>query len=532
MKKTLCMILALLVVLAGCAQTTQPDATPAATPEQTAPQGTETEQPDASAEPGTPDEPAKDTLVVALSADALSMDPARHTTYPTGTVLFHIYDPLVTRDANGNIQPWLAKSWELLDDVTWQFKLKEGVTFTNGEPFNAECVKYSLERVLDPDTQAPNKTRIAAIDHVDVVDEYTVNVVTQYPAPTLLQGMAEDGFCAMMVPVQHTSTSLETLGSEPVGTGPYMLKEWVKDDHITLVANDAYWGTAPAIKTIIFRPIPETSTAISELKSGGVDVITNVPPEQMDGLNTDTTKVVAKATDRLFYINVNTLEEGPLQNKLVRQAIAYAIDVDAINESLLGGMAQRTAINLPLEAFGYDASLTPYEYNPEKAKELLAEAGYADGITIPFLSRNGRYIKDKEIVETCAAYLEQVGIHCEVELVEGGVWQNRSENHGRKGIFYPGWSGRDADLVFYPQLASGQSQSYVSDEALDAMIMEARTTMDEAKRLALYYEIDAYLYDQMFQIPLFQSPAIYGVNNALNWEPRNDDILSFRDASF
>ena len=375
MKKTLCMILALLVVLAGCAQTTQPDATPAATPEQTAPQGTETEQPDASAEPGTPDEPAKDTLVVALSADALSMDPARHTTYPTGTVLFHIYDPLVTRDANGNIQPWLAESWELLDDVTWQFKLKEGVTFTNGEPFNAECVKYSLERVLDPDTQAPNKTRIAAIDHVDVVDEYTVNVVTQYPAPTLLQGMAEDGFCAMMVPVQHTSTSLETLGSEPVGTGPYMLKEWVKDDHITLVANDAYWGTAPAIKTIIFRPIPETSTAISELKSGGVDVITNVPPEQMDGLNTDTTKVVAKATDRLFYINVNTLEEGPLQNKLVRQAIAYAIDVDAINESLLGGMAQRTAINLPLEAFGYDASLTPYEYNPEKAKELLAEAG-------------------------------------------------------------------------------------------------------------------------------------------------------------
>ena len=130
MKKTLCMILALLVVLAGCAQTTQPDATPAATPEQTAPQGTETEQPDASAEPGTPDEPAKDTLVVALSADALSMDPARHTTYPTGTVLFHIYDPLVTRDANGNIQPWLAESWELLDDVTWQFKLKEGVTFT------------------------------------------------------------------------------------------------------------------------------------------------------------------------------------------------------------------------------------------------------------------------------------------------------------------------------------------------------------------------------------------------------------------
>ena len=226
--------------------------------------------------------------------------------------------------------------------------------------------------MLDPDTQAPNKTRIAAIDHVDVVDEYTVNVVTQYPAPTLLQGMAEDGFCAMMVPVQHTSTSLETLGSEPVGTGPYMLKEWVKDDHITLVANDAYWGTAPAIKTIIFRPIPETSTAISELKSGGVDVITNVPPEQMDGLNTDTTKVVAKATDRLFYINVNTLEEGPLQNKLVRQAIAYAIDVDAINESLHGGMAQRTAINLPLEAFGYDASLTPYEYNPEKAKELLA----------------------------------------------------------------------------------------------------------------------------------------------------------------
>ena len=521
LKRTLAILLACSVLFGACSSSTPAGSSSAAPASSTASTASETAQSE-----------VKDTLVVAQGVDAISMDPALHTTFPTGTVLFQIYDPLVTRGADGEIVPWLAESWELLDENTWQFKLREGIKFSNGEDFDAESVKFSLERVLDPETQAPNRTRVAAIDHVDVVDKYTANIVTTAPSPTLLEGLTEDGFCALMVPPVHTASSPDALNQQPVGTGPYELVEWVKDDHITLKAKEGYWAGDAKIPNLIFRPIPETSTSISELKSGGVDIITNVPPEQIEDLNTDTTKVIAKATDRLFFLGLNTLNEGPLQNKLVRQAMMYAIDVDAINESLLGGMAQRTAVVLPHEAFGYDDSLVPYEYNPDKARELLAEAGYADGFTVQFLSRNGRYLKDKEIVETCAAYLGQVGINCEIELVEGGVWSMMSENHGREGIFYPGWSGRDADLVYYPLLYSGELQSYVDDPKLNEMIMAGRTTMDEDERLEIYKEIDAYLYEEMYQIPLFQSPGIYAINSSLNWEPRSDDIMDFRNASF
>ena len=475
----------------------------------------------------------KDTLVVAQGVDAISMDPALHTTFATGTILFQIYDPLITRGSDGTIRPALAESWENLDETTWQFRLKKGIRFSNGEDFNAESVKFSLERVLDPATKAPNRSRIASIERVDVVDEYTVNIVTKNPAPTLLHGLTEDAFCSLMVPPKYVSENPGLLTSKPVGTGPYELVEWVKDDHVTLRAKKDYWGGASEIENVIFRPIPEISTRLSELKSGGIDLTADVPPEQADDLKKiKGVTVLSSPTDRLFYITVNTLEDGPLKDKRVRQAMMYAIDVEAINQGILGCMAKRTAVNLPVEAFGYDDSLAPYPYDPEKAAALLKEAGYEKGFSVPFLSRNGRYIKDKEIVEACAGYLAQVGIECRVEFVEGGIWAGRTENHGRKGLSYPGWSGRDADLVFYPQLYSGQTQSYVADPALDEMIMAARTTMDQQKRLEIYKRICAYVYEEMYQLPLFQSPAIYGVNADFDWQPRNDDIIDLRGTRF
>lgn len=331
----------------------------------------------------------KDTLTVALGADAYTMDPAKHSVYPTATILFQIYDPLVIRDDKGQIKPWLAESWKNLDDNTWQFKLKQGVKFSNGEEFDAESVKFTIERVLDPKTKAPYRTRVAIIDKVQVVDKYTVNIITKKPYPTMLQSLAEDSFGVLMVPPKYVKEKGEDiLATKPVGTGPYKLLEWVKDDHVTLEARDDYWAGNAKIKKVVFRPIPEVSTRISELKSGGVDIAGDIPPEMITELETNPkTRVEVVPSDRLFFVVMNTLEGGPLANKKVRQALNYAVDVDAINKNILGGKAQRIAVSLGKNAFGYDDSIQPYPYDPQKAKQLLTEAGYPDGFKIPFISR-------------------------------------------------------------------------------------------------------------------------------------------------
>ena len=307
-----------------------------------------------------------------------------------------------------------------------------------------------------------------------------------------------------------------------------MLKEWVKDDHITLVANDAYWGTAPAIKTIIFRPIPETSTAISELKSGGVDVITNVPPEQMDGLNTDTTKVVAKATDRLFYINVNTLEEGPLQNKLVRQAIAYAIDVDAINESLLGGMAQRTAINLPLEAFGYDASLTPYEYNPEKARQLVSESSY-NGEVLEYELKSGYYTFGNEAAEAIVAMWKEIGVNAQIVFRDTKEYNNVSNwsntmrfpdpSAGLWLLWGPGSTPAENTWLDMPQefIDAGKEMSSIIDPVRRKALSKKLMTIwrEEAPGALLYYPYES-----------------WGIRDGLEWTPYSSQAMDFRAGNF
>ncbi len=474
---------------------------------------------------------AKDTITIAQGADAYSMDPAKHSVYPTANILFQIYDPLVIRDEKGDFKPGLALSWSNPNPTTWQFKLRQGVTFHNGEPFDAEAVKFTFERALDPSFNAPYRSRISMIQKIDVVDRYTVNIVTAAPYPTMLHNLCEAAFPALIVPPKYTKEKgNDTLARQPVGTGPYKFVEWVKDDHVTLEANPAYWGGAPKVKRVIFRPIPETRTRIAELKSGGVDIADNIPPEEVKSLSGGKTRVAVVASDFIYFIAMDTSRGGPLADKRVRQALNYAVDVDAIQKNIMGGMGERIALALARNAFGYDESVKPYPYDPARAKQLLAEAGYKSGFTVPFLSRQGRYLKDKEIVEAVAGYLAQVGVTAEVKFVEPGVYAQISEKHGREGLCFPGWSGLDADLVWYPILFTGQYQSYFSNKQLDQYLTAGRTTMDRAKRIEAYTQAARIIKEEAPHIPLFQPPLLYGVSASLAWQARGDGIIDLRSA--
>jgi peptide/nickel transport system substrate-binding protein len=308
--------------------------------------------------------------------------------------------------------------------------------------------------------------------------------------------------------------------------------EWRKDDRVVLAANAGYWGGAPKIANAVFRPIKETRTRIAELKSGGVNIAVDVPPEDVAGLKSGSTKIASVASDFLYFFAFDTTRDTPLKDKRVRQAINYAVDVDAIQSALLDGLGTRIALTLPADAFGYDKAWKPYPYDPKKAKELLAEAGYPNGFEIVLTARQGRYLKDREIMEATIGFLGKVGIKVKANYLEPGVWAQVSEKKGREGIIFPGWSGRDPDLVWYPLLYSGQYQSYYANPALDALLDQGRSTLDETERKAIYAKAAVIIKDEAVHLPLVQPPLIFGLSSKLNWKPRTDSMIDLRGASF
>lgn len=472
-----------------------------------------------------------DSLVVAQSQDIISLDPTQHTTYPTQNVLWHIYEPLVVR-RGGEYAPHLATAWKIVNDTTWQFTLRPNVKFHNGEAFDANAVKFSFDRALDPATKNRSAANLKALDHVEVVDPLTVNFVTRQPFPVLLYYLSEDGFSSLIVPPKLVQGSADALSKTAVGTGPYRFVRWTKDDRVELEANPEYWGGAPTIKRVTFRAIPETAARIAELKSRGADLIDNVDPEQVHDLSTGATRVETVPSDFVMFVALNTIEPGPLQDKRVRQALNYAIDTDAIINSIMGGNAQRIAVSLPKDAFGYPTNVQPYPYDPNQAKQLLQQAGFGSGFTVPLLSRNGRYLKDKEVIEAIGGYLSQIGVQTDIQLVTGSVWSQISDKHDRKGLSYPGWSGPDAELVWDPILHSGGIQSYVDNKQIDQLIEQGRSTLDETKRTSIYAELGKLLKDEAVHIPLFQPALLYASTDRLSWTPHGDSIIELRSAAF
>lgn len=475
----------------------------------------------------------RDTITIAQAADAQTLDPARHTHFPSANILFHVFDGLVSIDSDGRFRPALAESWSNPSPTIWQFRLRRGVRFHNGEEFNAEAVKFSLDRARNPELRSPMLARVRHIVSVDVVDSHTVNLVTAAPFPTMLFSVMEASFSSLIMPPRYTrDTAPEVLARAPVGTGPYRFVEWRRDDRVVLEANPDYWGGAPRIRRVIWRPISETRTRIAELRSGGVDIAGDIPPEEIPGLNRAPTKVVDVASEALYFFGFETLRTSPLQDRRVRQAMHYAIDVDAIQRTIMGGYGQRIAVTLPRTAFGYPQDMQPYPYDPARARALLAEAGHPNGFTIPLTARQGRYLKDREVMEACFGFLARVGVRVEARYLEQSVWAQVSERRGREGLIFGGWSGMDADLVWHPLLYTGQFQSYYSNPQLDALLDRGRSTVDQAERLRVYRQAAEIIKDDAPLLALFQPPLIYGLNARLDWRPRADTMIDLRGASF
>ena len=482
-------------------------------------------------------------IVIAQGVDPTTLDTQNQQETPASVVASHLFDTLVERDQNLKIVPALAEELpKLVAPTTWEVKLRRGVKFHNGEEFNAESVKWSLERVK---TGLRASSNFRPIEKVDIVDPYTVRVQTSKPWP-IFPTIMTSRQASMYPPKAYAGKDSAFISKNPIGTGPYKLVRWSKDEEIVLEANDQYWRGAPKIKTVVFRPIPDDAVRVAALQNGEVDVAVNIPPHLANIINNHPKIFLSTAPSiRTLQLMFVTHEydaqhklvgpyKGVTADKRVRQAIAYALDVDEIIKGVLDGKAMRTATLLTPLHFGYDPALKPIKQDLGKVKQLLTEAGFPGGLELTLNSPQGRYVRDKEVAEAVTGQLTKAGIKTQLKTFEFVSYLNTLVYVHKPGpVWLIGWGTGtvDAETVYGPLFRTGSNLGNYHNADFDGMVDQAQTQMDEKQRLATYHRINKLWIDDMPAVPLYQQLDLYGASKRLNWKARSDELIKAYDMS-
>lgn len=475
----------------------------------------------------------KTDLVIAMEADAATLLANTDVNYTTDVQIRNIYEPLMERDAiTSEIIPALATEWKNIDEYTWEIALREGVKFHNGVVFNAEAVKYNIDYILDEKNNSFYRSRWVDVKEVKVVDDYNVQIITSKPFPTLIQRITED--LLIMEPGYVKEVGLEEAAKKPVGSGPYKVKDWLRDEHLKLEANEDYWNGTPSIKNVTFRYIPEFSSRLSAFLSGEIDLIKNIPVDSVANVENDpNSKVESIGSSRINYLALNTFYDGPLQDKRVRQAINYAIDVDELLSSVLNGYG--TKMTGPLSKINADYTETKdYGYDPDKAVELLKEAGYeTNELELTLDTPIGRYPMDSQVAQAIAAQLQKIGIKTNVQVNEWGNHLAKIRQREMKDMFILGWGPAfEAQSTIENLFTEVAPYSGFYQPEVEKMIMEAIPIYDEAARNKAFVDIQHRLVDEAAWVPLWQQADLYAVKKGLNFQPRVDEKIMVFDMSW
>jgi peptide/nickel transport system substrate-binding protein len=473
-----------------------------------------------------------DELVVAIAQDIGALDIRKEGSAASFSLLRHIYEPLVWFDDSMQLYPLLAESWEQVDSTTMRFKLRQGVTFHNGDPFNAEAVKYSLDKVLDPNFPAwMNFAMVDLIKEAIIVDDYTVDIVTVAPTPSLLWRLT------LLDMVNPAYAETPEMDQQPMGTGPYKFVEFTPSQSFVMERNEDYWGKPGNFKGITARIIPESGTRLAALLAGEVQMINAVSPEMIEQIQASDNAILTTApTARLVYVSLRN-DRPPLDKAQVRQALNYAIDKETIVDTILQDIAVVAKSPLPPSLRGARADLS-YAYDPEKARQLLAEAGYA-GEEIIFAVGRGRYPNDDQVGQAIAAYMQDVGVNVKFEQ---GEWATFSAE-ARKGkeapfdAFFQGWSADALDpvlmMTFLFQSPNTEARTSYANPTVDDLISEAALTTDPAKVDELLSEAQSTVWDDAPFIFMYIPKEVLGISSNLKgFTARPDEFFFFNQAFF
>ena len=454
-------------------------------------------------------------ITIALGSEPTTLDPQVREDGGERAVNDNVYETLMARTPDGKLIPGLAAAEpKLADPKTWEVKLRPGVKFHNGEPFNADAVVHSVKRIMDPGFKSEQISFFSSIKDAKKVDDLTVQIITDGPDP-ILPGRL---YWMKMVPPKHSRDP--KFAESPVGTGPYKFVKWNRGQNVILEAAPDYWGAKPAIKKATYRFVSDSGTRLAGLMAGEFDLVTNLLPEF--------TQKVPQAIHILGLehpIMILNADGGTTKDVRVRQALNYAVDKKALAEGLFEGFAQVAQGQLLSPSFfGFNKQVGPYPYDPEKAKALLKEAGAA-GASIEVIGTSGRWLKDREMVEAVAGYWEAVGLKPKVRIFEFNEYLNRLfDRKTRADAIFVVSSNElmDADKSFSAYYKSGGVGSSNTDKDLATMIDSARTETDMAKRTALYNQAVQRAFDQAYFVWLLNIEDVYGLSKRLAWPGRVD----------
>jgi peptide/nickel transport system substrate-binding protein len=470
-------------------------------------------------------------IVIAQGIDVPGFDPHGHHATAVEAVLINIFDYLVLRNADGELEPALATEWEPVSDTAWRFKLREGVVWHDGEPFTAEDVKFTLERVATDSSLQPHES-YRQIREVEVVGEHEVIIHTHGPDPLLINRISR--LSSGIAPKHYVeAVGWDAFAVSPIGTGPYKFVAWARDDRVVLEAFDDHWRGRPAFDRLVHRTIPEDSTRVGELITGSVHLATNIPPQDVERVKASgVADIVLQPTTRIMMLIFNTHEDAATGDPRVREAIDYAIDNRLLIDAVMGGLGTPTRARISPGISGAPMELyDTYVYDPERAVALLAEAGYGPGeLTIRVQGPSGRYPQDAELAEVIAVMLEAVGINTEIEVLEWSAFQSRIWNAdniahfvlmGLANSMFDNWFSMRAILCD----GSYRNRVHWCNERFDELMAGAETEVDLVRRDELLHEATYIVLEERPWVTLFQSDVLLGLSNEVRWQPRQDELL-------
>ena len=451
-------------------------------------------------------------LVVGQIAEPKSLDPHAVTAVNDFRILMNVYDGLVQyKSGTLQVQPALAESWKISDDgLVYTFTLRSGVKFHDGSDFNAEAVKFNFDRMLDESHPYHNTGPFplsfffSAIKEVKAVDTLTVQFTLDAPFAPFLSNLAYP--TGLIVSPEAVMKHGNDFGRNPVGSGPFKFATWESNSHVIVERNEGYWGGAPALEAVVFRPITDANTRVAEMLSGGIDMMVEVPPDNLQEMAKDSSfQIHEQAGPHLWFLILNA-KEGPFKDKRVRQAINYAINKEAIVDNILQGTAIVAAgPTPPAFAWAYNNDLTPYPYDPEKAKALIKEAGFENAELTFYVTEGGSGMLDPVAMGTSIqADLAKVGFKVKIETYEWNTFLGKVNPglEGKADMAEMAWMTNDPDTLPFLALRTaawpdkgGFNSGYYSNPAVDDLLEKARTSTDQAERAELYKKMQTIVYD-------------------------------------
>ena len=466
-----------------------------------------------------------DTISVLIADEVTTLEPYRMVSvHPEGSLASHVWDTLTFLNDALQVEPHLAESWRLINNFTWEFTLRQGITFHNGELLNAEAVRFSIERAQSMLRSLETFTQDTHLERVDIVSDYVLRIITRQPVSNLPYHLTS---LEILPPVYYSETGSDQLAVAPVGSGPYQVEQWAQGEALVLEAVPTYWKGAPAWPRLTLQTVPQAQDRLAALRDGEAALVTDLPPIQAAEWDSPNSRLEAIESTQRMFIGIRIEEESPLADKRVRQALNYGVNVEQIVDDWLEGYGERYGswVNSPSN----NLALAPWPYDPNLARALLAEAGYEEEFTTTLTLHTpvGVYYQDVAIAKTIAQQLGEIGITVEVETLDWDAYVRELLSDDTAPLFLLGLNSRGDGLEDVRNLSSAFAFNPTGwqNESFEEALRQAAKTFNENARARLLNEAQSIAYDEAPWIWLWRQYAFYGISQSLDWTPRRDGLV-------